>query len=378
MALALIGGVASGIGLSHGRHAGVAAAHQPETAELSQTSPASGKTSTVTPTPGGPGSTTKHGLDLSDDLQTRNGLSNGRFTPAQSQAGSSGSSADGWRTAGAQPGNSGPGLAGWLGSAQGAENGSGAAGWRPAGAARCPVVSARLGLHWPYSPYPENSAAAIEAAHRAGAPKVEIDVGFSRDGVPMVLHDATIDRVTAHTGSVTSYTAAKLESFPLKVGNQQMSDQHVLSLSDALRRIKADGMRVSIEIKPDVLTAGQARAIVQRLQPLNYWHMLDVRSFDAPVLAMMRRADPRVHTTLIVRRPVLPAPPGLVMESIDYHWRGSVLRPSVVRALHAEGLQVDAFTPDTEAGFAAVPHTVDQITTNNVGGAHAFLKARGC
>lgn len=358
VALALIGGVAYGIGLSNDRHAGAAAAHHPETAELSQTSRATGKNSTAGPTPGGAGSITKHGPDLSGDLRTRNGLSNGRFIPApRPQAAGNGSSLAGWRPAAARAGKTGSGLAGWR---------------------RCPVVSARLGLHWPYSPYPENSAAAIEAAHRAGAPKVEIDVGFSRDGVPMVLHDATVDRVTAHTGSVSSYTAARLESFPLKVGRQRMSDQHLLTLWDALRRIKADGMRVSVEIKPDVLTAGQTRAILGRVQALNYWHMLDVRSFHAPVLATMRRADPRVHTTLIVRRPVVPAPSGLVMESVDYHWHGATLRPSVVGALHAQGLQVDAFTPDTKAGFAAVPHTVDQITTNNVGGARAFLKARGC
>ena len=335
---ALIGAIVAGIETFHDSHADTAHPNASDAAAFSRPSPPPGSNPRARPA--------KRGLDLTGDLQVRNSPSNGRLVPALET----------------RAGNGAPGLVGL----------------RPPGAARCPVVSARLGLHWPYSPYPENSAAAIEAAHRAGAPKVEIDVGFSHDGVPVVLHDATVDRVTTHRGSVTSYTAVQLESFPLKVGDRRMSDQHVLSLWDALSRIKADGMRVSVEIKPDVLAPGQARTIAVRLARLNYWHMLDVRSFDPPVLAMMRRADRRIHTTLIVRSPVVPAPPGNVMESIDYDWRGSTLRPGVVRALHAEGLQVDAFTPDTKAGFAAVPHTVDQITTNNVQGARAFLKARGC
>ena len=44
------------------------------------------------------------------------------------------------------------------------------------------------------SRYPENSRAGIEAALRAGVPSVEIDVQLSGDGVPMVIHDAGLER----------------------------------------------------------------------------------------------------------------------------------------------------------------------------------------
>ena len=249
-------------------------------------------------------------------------------------------------------------------------------------ATRCPMISARLGLHWPYSSLPENSAAAIDAAHKAGAPKVEVDVNYSRDGVPMAIHGSRIDRVTAHTGRVNAYPAAKLKTFRLRVkgvrGSTRMSSQHLLSLYGALHRAKANGMRVSVEIKPRRLTPAQARAVALRFGWLNDWTMIDVRSYYRPVLAAMRRADRRIRTTLTVHRPRIPAPAGNVMESINYKRHGAAIKPSAVRALHASGLQVDAYTPDTSAEFATVPFTVDQITTNNVKGARAFLKAHGC
>jgi glycerophosphoryl diester phosphodiesterase len=249
-------------------------------------------------------------------------------------------------------------------------------------ATRCPTISARLGLHWPYSSLPENSAAAIHAAHKAGAPKVEVDVNYSRDGVPMAIHDARLDRVTAHTGRVSAYPAAKLKTFPLRVkgvhGSRRMSSQHLLSLYDALYRAKADGMRVSVEIKPRRLTAAQAHAVALRFGWLHYWVMIDVRSYYRPVLAAMRRADRRINTTLTVHRPVIPVPAGNVMESINYNRRGATIKPATIRALHAFGFGVDAYTPDTSAEFATVPLTVDQITTNNVKGARAFLKAHRC
>jgi glycerophosphoryl diester phosphodiesterase len=249
-------------------------------------------------------------------------------------------------------------------------------------ATHCPTISARLGLHWPYTNLPENSAAAIDAAHKAGAPKVEVDVNFSRDGVPMAIHDYWLDGVTAHTGNVWDYTAAQLETFPLKIGGRQankgMSSQHLISLWSALSRAKADGMRVSVEIKPESLTADRAHAVALRFGWLNDWNMIDVRSFDPPVLAAMRRADHRIHTTLTVNRPVVPAPAGNVMESIEFNASGAAIKPATVSALHAAGLAVDAYTPNTPAEFKTVPLTVDQITTNNVPGALAFLKAHGC
>ena len=41
---------------------------------------------------------------------------------------------------------------------------------------------------------PENSMAAFEAAIAAGADGIEFDVHLSRDGVPVIIHDETLQR----------------------------------------------------------------------------------------------------------------------------------------------------------------------------------------
>lgn len=50
--------------------------------------------------------------------------------------------------------------------------------------------------------YPENSLAGIQAAIAAGALYVEFDVQFSRDGIPIVLHDQDTARTTGRSGLV--------------------------------------------------------------------------------------------------------------------------------------------------------------------------------
>ncbi|MBQ8174073.1 MAG: glycerophosphodiester phosphodiesterase [Clostridia bacterium] len=61
---------------------------------------------------------------------------------------------------------------------------------------------------------PENSQAAFEAACRAGY-DIELDVQLSRDGVPMVFHDATLTRVCGVDGKLSDYTAEELSKMPL-------------------------------------------------------------------------------------------------------------------------------------------------------------------
>lgn len=56
---------------------------------------------------------------------------------------------------------------------------------------------------------PENSLAAFEAACRAGY-GIELDVQLSRDGVPVVFHDATLDRVCGISARVRDFDADEL------------------------------------------------------------------------------------------------------------------------------------------------------------------------
>ena len=59
---------------------------------------------------------------------------------------------------------------------------------------------------------PENTLPAFELAIRQGADALELDVRLSRDGAPVVMHDATLDRTTDLTGPVRGRTLAELRA----------------------------------------------------------------------------------------------------------------------------------------------------------------------
>ncbi|PYE83709.1 glycerophosphodiester phosphodiesterase family protein [Pseudoroseicyclus aestuarii] len=76
---------------------------------------------------------------------------------------------------------------------------------------------AHRALHGPG--LPENSLAAARAAV-AGGYGIEIDLQPSSDGVPMVFHDETLDRITASSGPVSARSAEALQALTLKGGEE--------------------------------------------------------------------------------------------------------------------------------------------------------------
>ena len=58
---------------------------------------------------------------------------------------------------------------------------------------------------------PENTLDAFMLAIEQGADGIELDVQLSKDGVPVVIHDETVDRVTAQSGFVKDFTLQELK-----------------------------------------------------------------------------------------------------------------------------------------------------------------------
>ncbi len=63
--------------------------------------------------------------------------------------------------------------------------------------------------------YPENSLSGIQSCIDHGVDVLEIDVGVTSDGVPILMHDSTVNRTTDGNGSVSGLTLAQIKSFTL-------------------------------------------------------------------------------------------------------------------------------------------------------------------
>ncbi|WP_323766128.1 glycerophosphodiester phosphodiesterase family protein [Marinovum sp.] len=135
---------------------------------------------------------------------------------------------------------------------------------------------------------PENSRAAIRAAI-AQDYGIEIDLQPSADGVAMVFHDDTLDRLTGRQGRVSDFTAEALGGIALSGG-----DEGIPTLTEVLE-IVAGRVPLLIEIKdqdgamgPDVGVLEQATATALQ----GYDGPVALMSFNPHAVAEMARLAP--------------------------------------------------------------------------------------
>jgi glycerophosphoryl diester phosphodiesterase len=96
---------------------------------------------------------------------------------------------------------------------------------------------------------PENTFAAFDRAIALDCPDIELDVWVSKDGVPVVMHDETLDRTTGAHGPVAGLTIAELRALDAGAWfGPAFSGEHVPSLEEVLAR-SVGKARFTVEIK---------------------------------------------------------------------------------------------------------------------------------
>ncbi len=127
---------------------------------------------------------------------------------------------------------------------------------------------------------PENTLAAFRRAIELEIAGVELDVHLSADGVPVVIHDDTLDRTTDGSGPVSGHTVEQLRA--LDAGN----GEYVPTLAEVLALFGPE-QHVNIEIKSNA--AGQAVIDVVDGMPDLRWA---ISSFDWSVLRYVKAQRP--------------------------------------------------------------------------------------
>ncbi|MDP9238870.1 MAG: hypothetical protein M3P30_15975 [Chloroflexota bacterium] len=143
---------------------------------------------------------------------------------------------------------------------------------------------------------PENTLAGIERAIALGADAIEIDVHCTSDGVPVLLHDDTVDRTTDGTGNVHEMTLDAVRR--LDAGARQFvprfSGARIPTLAEVLDLTKGKVL-LQIEIKQADIE-GQVAAAVRDAGALTY---CESHSFSHQIVQRMRVTEPRMAAALL-------------------------------------------------------------------------------
>ncbi len=150
---------------------------------------------------------------------------------------------------------------------------------------------AHRGLHDARRGIEENSISAVKAAMGKGL-AVEVDLQSAANGMPVVYHDATLDRLTSESGPVAERDVETLRATPFKEGGDR-----ILSLPDLLELVD-DAVPLLLEVKSDFRRKGIFEANIAR-QLAGYRGPVAVMSFDPFSIAAFRHEAPSLPRGLV-------------------------------------------------------------------------------
>lgn len=212
---------------------------------------------------------------------------------------------------------------------------------------------------WPYPRWiahrgagklaPENTLAAFELGYRRGFRMFECDVKLSRDGVPFLLHDATLERTTNGHGTAGELDWPALQS--LDAGgwhSPTFKGEPLLSLQDLCAWLVKHDCLVNLEIKPTPGLGTQTGEVVAH--SVGQWWPA---SLPWPVLSSF---DPQaLHAARLARHDI---PRALLLDEWRDSWldeaaqleavavvpRHTLLTQPCIDQAHQAGLKVLTYT----------------------------------
>ena len=195
---------------------------------------------------------------------------------------------------------------------------------------------------------PENTLAGLRLAARLGCRGVEFDAMLAADGVPVLIHDETLERTTSGHGPVAAQSSSGLVR--LDAGGHHhpaFAAEPLPTLDAALRLCAVLGLWANVEIKPSAgAEAATGRAVAQRAAAAT--GALVLSSFSAQALHAAAEEAPQL-------------PRAMLVEALPTDWQRRMTESGAL-ALHASAraLTADARAAVLAGGFSLACYTVNR------------------
>jgi glycerophosphoryl diester phosphodiesterase len=216
---------------------------------------------------------------------------------------------------------------------------------------------------------PENTLAAFRAAIAVGADGVEFDVQASRDGVPVVIHDARLERTTSGRGWVSEASAAELGA--LEAGawfDPPLAGEGVPTLQAVLALLAPSPLALHIELKTARCAyPGLVPAVHRLVQAAGLAARTTLSSFNHHSLREARALRPPLDCAVLLYEALIEPWAYAAQHGFQaLHPHHATVDAELVQSCHAAGLAVRPYTVDDAAeAQRLLALGVDGLITND-------------
>ncbi len=231
---------------------------------------------------------------------------------------------------------------------------------------------------------PENTFAAFQKAIEDGAEGIEFDVRLSKEGVPVVFHDADLKRLAQRDGQVIKYSFAELQSFDVgswfnqknpKFADAKFSREKIPSFAGLLDFLKDYKGLIYVELKcKKEEIEPLVEAVCKVISLTNLLPQIVLKSFKLKAITLAKVHLPEIYTASLFapkilnvlhkKKHLLKKAEDCLADEISLHY--SLATKKLVERARNQGLPTTIWTADN-------PHWVNRafnlklnaIITNN-------------
>lgn len=131
--------------------------------------------------------------------------------------------------------------------------------------------------------YPENTLFAMQKALHDGCQFLELDVQFTSDGVPICMHDLTVNRTTNGTGTVKSFTAAAITTLDAGIYLSSFYQGIKVPTLESVLKAVPSAKKIYVEIK-DYNNLTEVSNLIAWLVSNGYQDRVILQSFNYPTV----------------------------------------------------------------------------------------------
>jgi glycerophosphoryl diester phosphodiesterase len=197
---------------------------------------------------------------------------------------------------------------------------------------------------------PENTFAAFRRAVAQGISFIETDLHLTRDAHFVAIHDETVERTTNGHGAIHEMTLAEVRR--LDAGSwfgSEFMGERIPTLEEILEFTKKHDVVFYLELKPSGFWGGE-HALISALRDTGEIPRCVVISFDAAILAALRKIEPTLMTGLLHDGKVQdPFEKAVEIGARQLAVRGDLVTPNFIEKARKRDLQVVCWTVNSPA-----------------------------
>lgn len=147
--------------------------------------------------------------------------------------------------------------------------------------------------------YPENTLYSFYMGLDAGADGIETDIRSTKDGVLVLFHDNTLERILGIPGAISDYTYSDLSQMDFGAfKGEKFRNEKLVSLEEFLFHFGDKSVTFALELKQE----GIEKTLLEMLARFHVKDNVIITSFDWNSLLKIRSADSQIRIGYLTER----------------------------------------------------------------------------